>query len=227
VSGGKQIVLAVVAHPDDEVLGVGATLAKHCAAGDEVHVVICASCRVEYVPGNRMSLLPMLSDESRAVARVLDVKSVVHLGHSAHEITGNRLLNDGIECAMELHHPDVVYTHHWGDLNSDHRAVCEAVAVACRPQGEYTPSRVLCFETPSSSEWAPPQIGSAFVPNVFVDVEATIDTKLNAMGCYADELRDEPHPRNLDSLHVRARAWGQHAGLLYAEPFALLREIVR
>jgi LmbE family N-acetylglucosaminyl deacetylase len=103
--------------------------------------------------------------------------------------------------------------------------VSEAVMVACRPVSAAAPRRLYCFETPSSTEWSPPDLALQFLPNTFVDVAATLERKLQAMACYASEVRPHPHPRALESLRARAAVWGQHAGLAFAEPFCLVRGI--
>jgi LmbE family N-acetylglucosaminyl deacetylase len=131
--------------------------------------------------------------------------------------------------AIERHigdvRPALVYAHHWGDVNADHRAVSAAVLVACRPVGDWFPQKVHCFETPSSTEWGPPDPASQFVPTRFVDISETIDRKLEAMACYETELRPAPHPRSLEALRSRAAYWGQIVGRRYAEPFVVVREV--
>lgn len=213
-------VLVCAAHPDDEVLGAGGTIARHVAAGDEVVVVIAADCAS--ARGGREVCLP---EAAREAATVLGT-SVRFCGLPG--MTLARIpeveLNRHFEDAVRTLRPDVVYTHHVDDPNSDHRAVAAATLIAVRPVGPWSPARVLSFETPSSTEWG---WGVPFRPTVFVDVTDTLDRKLAAMTCYAEELRPAPHPRNLDSLTARASYWGQIAGVRYAEAFALVREIVR
>ena len=87
--------------------------------------------------------------------------------------------------------------------------------------------RSIKWRPTSSSEWAPPDPALQFAPTVFIDIAATVEKKLAAMECYASELRPHPHPRAIESLRARAAYWGQHAGLLFAEPFVLCREVVR
>lgn len=211
----------LVAHSDDEVLGVGGTAAWHVARGDEVLVAIAADCRTAR-PGytEPPSLLPAALEAALVLGtdgRFLGFRGMT-LGDGP-----ELALNRSVEQVIREWRPDVVYTHHQSDPNSDHRAVARAVMVATRPIGA-APSRVLCFETPSSTEW---HWGGDFRPNYFVDITGTIDRKLKAMACYAAELRAAPHPRRLEALLARAAYWGQVAGCHYAEPFMLVREIVR
>ena len=213
-------VLLVVAHPDDEVLGVGGTAARHVAAGDNVVAYIAADCMSARVGGE-----PRLPDAALEAAKVIGLTlRFGGFGGMTLATLRDTVRNRAVEDAVRELRPEVVYTHHLGDPNSDHRAMAAATMIATRPICDGAPARVLCFETPSSTEWG---WESRFEPNVFIDVTATIGCKLNAMACYDAELRQPPHPRSLESLRDRAAYWGQIAGVRYAEPFALMREIVR
>jgi LmbE family N-acetylglucosaminyl deacetylase len=217
-------VLVIAAHPDDELLGVGGTVARHAAAGDEVHgLVVSEGASSRYPSGADEEL----RSAGRTAAAILGAREPRFLGLRDQQLDAMPILEviRPVEAVVRELAPEIVYTHHWGDLNRDHRVVCEAVMVACRPVGT-APRRVLCFETPSSSEWSAPDPALQFTPTVFVDITATLEKKLAAMACYASELRPQPHPRALESLRARAASWGQHAGLAYAEPFVLAREVI-
>jgi LmbE family N-acetylglucosaminyl deacetylase len=217
-------VLVVSAHPDDEILGVGGTIARHVRGGDQVTVVIAADgATSRYEPGAEN----MLRRCGEAAASVLGVEDLRFLGLRDQRLDQGALIDviQPIEKVVAELRPEIVYTHHWGDLNRDHRAISEAITVACRPVGEGFPRRVLLFETPSASEWTAPDTALQFIPNFFVDIGATIEQKLEAMARYDSELRPAPHPRALASLRVRAQYWGQVAGRAYVEPFVLLREV--
>ncbi len=218
-------VMVIAAHPDDELLGVGATLARHVEAGDEVHAVVVsegASSRYEEGAQNT------LQEAGKRAAKLLGFASIQFLGYPDQRLDTVPLieLTQRIEETLDAASPRVLYTHHWGDLNRDHRIVCEAVSVASRPIGEHFPREIYCFETPSSTEWSLPEPASAFVPNHFVDVTATLEKKLAAMSCYDTELRPPPHPRSLEALRARAHYWGQIVTRPYAEAFALMRSVV-
>ena len=114
--------------------------------------------------------------------------------------------------------PDVVYTHSLADLHADHRDLHERVLVACRPPSSVR--AIYAFETPSATDWGM----VPFRPVLFVDIEDHLTHKLRAMDAYRSELRPFPHPRNLDSLRMRAAYWGQRAGLHSAEAFEVIRE---
>jgi LmbE family N-acetylglucosaminyl deacetylase len=217
-------VLFVSAHPDDELLGPGGTMARHVLSGDQVTVLIVADgATARYEAGAEN----MLRRCAQAAAATLGVQDLRFLALRDQRLDEGSLLDviKPIERVVSEVSPEVVYTHHWGDLNRDHRAVGEAVTVACRPVGAAYPRRLLLFETPSSSEWSSTEPSLQFIPNYFVDVGSTIERKLAAMACYESELRPPPHPRSLESLRVRAQYWGQIVGRAYAEPFVLVREV--
>jgi len=188
-------VLCIASHPDDEVLGVGGTLLRHKAAGDLVWIVLANRCRTES------------EVESREAEQRMGI---------AYE----RLWESGrtIADAVIDYIPDVVYTHSDADLHHDHRDALYQALVACRPQSGVR--TIYSFETPSATDWS----GRPFDPHHFVDIKATIEDKDHAMEAYESELRDYPHPRNIDSLDNRAAYWGQRVGVDYAEAFEVIRE---
>ncbi len=219
----SQRVLVCAAHPDDELLGLGGTLARHAAAGDEVTCVVVSEGASSRYPSGADEELRAAGRNAAAILGVAELRFLGLRDQHLDELPVIDVARPLEKIVSELR-PQVVYTHHWGDLNRDHRVVCEATLVACRPVGA-APRRLLCFETPSSSEWSAPDLAMTFVPNVFHDIGATLEKKLAAMACYTTEVRPAPHPRSLEALRARAAYWGQHAGLAHAEPFVLVREI--
>lgn len=193
-------VLIVAAHPDDELLGVGGTLLRHVAEGDEVHV------HIECLRNGRDFM-----ERAEVAARIKH-----DVGYS--RITFGDSLQLGYTVPELVIDADIVYTHHPGDLNRDHRLVAEAVQVACRPHTANVTS-LRYFETPSSTEW-----GSGFVPNLFVDIDAHLAEKVHLVGRYETEMRPWPHPRSEQALIDRARYWGSVSGFRAAEAFMVGRE---
>ena len=212
-------VLAVGAHPDDEVLGPGGTLAKHADRGDDVHVLIVTEgATTQY---DDASLVETKRQEARACGETLGV-SAVHFG----DLPDMRLddvphveVNAVVESAVDDLGPDIVYTHARNEVNRDHVAVHESTLVATRPGSGV--GRVLAYETPSSTEW----VGGStdrFRPTVYVDIDDTLDRKVGAFGAYETETRSYPHPRSGEALRARARTRGTEAGFEAAEGFELL-----
>jgi methionyl-tRNA formyltransferase/LmbE family N-acetylglucosaminyl deacetylase len=213
-------VLAIAAHPDDEVLGVGGTLIRHFKAGDDVRVVIvCSAHSIRYSQGEHDQ-----PGDSQRASHYLGARTI-GLGFPDQRLdAGSNLeLIQVLEREVRELQPDVVYTHHWGDVNADHVRIAEAVDVATRPFAAPWIRRLFAFDTPSSSEWTASQRDRPFAPNVFTDISQELDRKLDAMRCYRSELRPYPHPRSLRSLRERAGHWGSVANMTAAEPLMLLR----
>jgi LmbE family N-acetylglucosaminyl deacetylase len=221
-SGPAGAVLAVVAHPDDETLGPGATLARHARAGRRVVVAIAADVGRA---GLDAAGHERIRAAARAAAKELGVAELRFGGFpdQALDTLPIRQLTGWVEDLLDELAPAVVYAHHRGDVNRDHRVVHEAALTAARPYRAPSVEQIFCFETPSSTEWSAPDVENAFLPNCFVDVSRTLEAKLRAMASYSSELRPPPHPRSLESLRHRAAHWGACAGFAAAEPFVLAR----
>ncbi|WP_415380066.1 PIG-L deacetylase family protein [Halosimplex sp. TS25] len=223
-------VLCIVAHPDDEVLGVGGTLARHAAVGEDVHVCILSDGVTSRYDDESAAddEIERRRDRARRACETLGATMSCY-GFPDNSFDTVPLLDlvQTVETELEDHDPRVVYTHHYGDLNVDHELTCRATLTAARPLPESSVDRVLAFETLSASEWAVPESGNAFQPTSFVDVTGHLETKVDALSVYEGELRDRPHPRNIETVRDNARVWGAKAGISAAEPFEVLREVRR
>jgi len=220
-------VLTVAAHPDDETLGAGGTMARLAAEGHEVWVCILSDGVT-----SRHGYVELQEECARRAAGVLAVANVVFCGLPDQRLDSLALLEviTPIEkCIAELQ-PQVVFTHFMEDANQDHRAVFRATVVATRPSAGSSLRSVLCYETASSTEWAPPFPGTVFAPNVFVDISSTLPTKLAAMRAYehthSNEMHPFPHPRSYEALEAYARRHGAAAGVRAAEPFMQVRRVL-
>jgi len=226
-------VLVIAAHPDDEVLGCGATMALHAASGDDVSVVLVAegiTSRSDVRDPSAVSTeLEQLKDSARKANKLLGVHSVSFLAFPDNRLDSVDLLDliKAVEEHIGRFHPSTVYTHHGGDLNVDHRCVHQAVMTACRPLQKSSVEEIFLFEVPSSTEWQLPGHGQPFVPNYFVDVKETLEAKCIALEAYSSEMRPWPHPRSLDSVRHLAGWRGSNVSLEAAEAFMLGRAIRR
>lgn len=221
-------VLVIAAHPDDEVLGCGATAARLASGGEAVHIVIVgegATSRADTPAGVAAEEVDQLAQAASRAGDAMGARSVTLLGLPDNRLDTLARLDviQAVEELIERHRPEVVFTHHGGDLNVDHRRVFEAVAVATRPMEGGTVREVLQFEVPSSTEWAFGAVTRIFRPSVFYDVAESIDTKIEAMRCYESEMRPFPHPRSEENLRAAAAHWGAAAGVRAAEAFEPLR----
>lgn len=225
----SQCILILAAHPDDEVLGCGGTIAKLAAEGATIHVAFLADGVF-----SRMDDTKSLSDEltaRRAAAQracgILGVKSVSFDNFPDNRMDTVALLDicKAVEALIAEHRPDTVFTHHAGDVNVDHRRLHEAAVTACRPQHGHPVRTLLCFEVPSSTEWQLPGSAPAFAPNWYVDISETLDRKLAAMDAYDAELRNWPHPRSRQGVEHLAHWRGATVGVDAAEAFMLGRQL--
>ncbi len=128
-----------------------------------------------------------------------------------------------LEQAVQDVRPHIIYTQYGGDINRDHELLFKAMLVAARPTEDFIEA-VYAFDTASSTEWAYPR---TFIPDVWVDITSTLQTKLDAMACYKSEVRPYPHPRSLDALANRSAAWGNQCCMEHAEVFMTVRRTLR
>lgn len=222
-------ILVVVAHPDDEVLGCGGTIGK-LSRDNKVQIFILGegfTSRYDSREEADLSEVDRLQRTTQAVAKILGASSVKQDRLADNRFDENALLEivKRVEKVIDAFQPEVIYTHHPGDLNIDHRLTFQAVLTATRPVEDYPVKELYTFEVPSATEWAFQQLQPPFKPNVFVDVSETIETKVKAMGEYETEARSFPHPRSPEALRAIARRWGTVVGLQAVEAFELVRSI--
>jgi N-acetylglucosamine malate deacetylase 1 len=223
----------IVAHPDDEILGCGGTIASHAKAGDEVHVLILAegitSRDNKRDLESRADELKKLKQTARDANNVLGVTSLV-----LHDFPDNRMdsvdrldLIKVIEEFIVKNNPNIIYTHHPKDINIDHRCVNDAVIVASRPIPGSSVELLLFFETVSSTEWQAADKDSNFIPNWWVDISETLELKMQALETYQSEMRPWPHARSSEAVKHLAHWRGASIGCNAAEAFVLGRNIMR
>lgn len=223
-------ILTVAAHPDDEILGCGATMARLTGEGHQIFISIHGegiTSRFDQRETADAAQLQALHQRSHEAARLVGAKDLF-----LHGLPDNRFdsvdLLDIVKQVEKLIHqlsPEIIFTHHAGDLNLDHVLLHRAVMIATRPMAGHPVREVYTFEIPSSSEWAFGQFKPAFCPNVFYDAASTIETKIQAMQAYESEARPFPHPRSPQALRALGERWGSAVGLPSAEAFELVRSL--
>lgn len=221
----KNKVLVIAPHYDDEVLGCGGAMARHVNEGAEVSVLAVTRGALEiYSPEEDEEI----RQELRAAHSVLGISGVHFLDFPAPKldtIPGYKLA-EAISGVIRSLQPNIVYSPHRGDIHADHLAVYQATLVAVRPINNCPVRQLLCYETLSETEWAPPLGSEAFIPNVFMDITNYLERKLKAMSCYQSQLKQPPHSRSLQAIESLARLRGATVSLPAAEAFMLVREIV-
>ncbi len=222
-SGERADILVVVAHPDDETLMCGGTIAKHVAAGDKVRVLILSEgvdSRMDATNPDRIARLKACNEASN----ILGFDGEVLTYPDQRFDTVARLdITRAIEKRVAQYRPHTVYTHWSGDMNLDHRICSDAVAVACRPVPGCSVKTLLMGEVPSSTEWSPM---CAFYPDWFVDISETMSKKIVAFAAYSTEGRPFPHPRSPLGIEQLMHWRGVSCGVRAAEAFILARRVV-
>jgi LmbE family N-acetylglucosaminyl deacetylase len=218
-------ILVVAAHPDDEVLGCGGTIAKRIWQGDTVHLLILGEGITSRDNWKQKELDGLHGCIEKANERLGITKDHIFIESFPDNKFDSVSLLDIIKVISGVKEdikPDIIYTHSLHCLNIDHKRTFEAVVTATRPMQDETVKMIYSFEIPSSTEWMFPL---GFQPNIFFDIKETINKKIEAMQEYKDELREYPHPRSLYGIYSNAQLWGMKCGLPFAEAFELVRDI--
>jgi N-acetylglucosamine malate deacetylase 1 len=219
---GKKI-LVVAAHPDDEVLGAGGTIAKLKNQGCEVHALIVTDGSSTQYAGNEETLKAK-HVEADAAAAILKIDRIIQWDFPDMRLDSvdHVDINKKLETLLFAEKYDTVFSQEFGDINMDHRIVYQSISVAVRPYPFQSVKNFLTYYVNSSSEWGVVLNTEGFKPNIFVDIEDSIELKIDSMSQYKSELRKYPHPRSLEAIRISAQYFGNMAGFRFAEPFRLV-----
>jgi LmbE family N-acetylglucosaminyl deacetylase len=236
----KQRILVLAAHLDDEVLGVGGTIAKYSAEGKNVYIHIIRDGIAERhqdensLNGNKREYV---KDCASRCAEILGVpkERVSFGGYSLSEDftcihkAGEKNVINEIEKIIKEIRPHEVFTMHGGDAHTDHGVVYKATEIATRPISKVIGNieKVFSYETISSTDQAFQSINTVFIPNVYVDITNYLHLKIEAFSKYDTEIALPPHPRSLEKIIAKAHSRGGEGNMIAAEAFCLLRQIIR
>ena len=220
----NKTVLVVAAHSDDEALGCSGTISKHIEQGDSVHLLFMTdgvASRSAKVNNKKKRLTA-----AQGVAEILGVDTLTNLNFPDNRMDSIPLLDvvKEIEDKISQVQPEVIYTHHIGDLNIDHQITHKAVITACRPHPGFCVRKIYAFEVLSSTEWQTPGVES-FCPNMFIDITDYIDIKKQVLKVYSAEMHQTPHSRSIDNAIRLNAVRGNSIGVDYAEAFVLIRMV--
>ena len=222
ITENKSSILVIAPHPDDETLGMGATIARLVNEGNEVHVVIVTKGTRDLFPN---SSIEACRNEAKKASEYLGVKNLHFLkGFPAAKLDTipNYQLNDKIFEILQEIKPEILFVPHRKDIHKDHQLVHESALVAARPNSnKYQPIQIMAYETLSETEWS----FVPFIPNVFIDISEHLDEKINAMKFYKSQLKEFPHSRSIESIKSLARFRGGTINVKYAEAFMLIRHV--
>lgn len=218
-------ILVFAPHPDDEILGAGGTIALNIARGNDVYVCIVTTAKppifteVEFCRKNQ--------EDAKRCHEFLGVKKTFFLEFPAADLESVRRadLNGSFLKVIQEVKPDEVYIPHIGDMQKDHQIVVDSCMVALRPKYFPQVKRILAYETLSETDWNLPNVSNAFIPNVFVDISATLHTKLEALKYYTLQISEFPDARSLEAVTALARYRGALMHWEAAEAFMLIRDL--
>ena len=225
--------MIIVAHPDDELLGLGATMHRLIR---ELEVTTRVIILGEGITARSESRDSLLWEKELKIHRenIYEVQRIIGYHQmSIYDFPDNRFdtvalldIIKVIEKEKGLFLPDIVFTHHGGDVNIDHQRTFEAVITACRPMEHESVRTIVTFETPSGTEWRASSDPRHFIPNFFCSVSTdNMEAKIKGMECYEFEKRPYPHPRSPEALTIQAQRWGVAVGVDYAEAFYIVRAV--
>lgn len=227
----RKRIMVVAAHPDDELLGLGATMHKLVKEqGVIAHVVILG----EGITSRSDTRNPEIWKDQLAQHRKNVESARLCIGYQSvhtYDFADNRFDSHDlldivkvIEKEKEAFQPDVIFTHNGSDLNIDHQLTFQAVMTATRPMADEIVKMVVCFETPSATEWQANNHPQHFAPNLYMSVsKEDLDAKIKGMAAYEFESRPYPHPRSSKALEVLAQYRAVQVGVEYAEAFQIIR----
>jgi LmbE family N-acetylglucosaminyl deacetylase len=221
-------ILIVVAHPDDEVIGCGGTIAKLTPNNTVTTLILGEGITSRSIPRHEKdSALSVLRKQCKNANSLLGVKNVTFNHFPDNKFDSIPLLNiiKSVEVLIKKIQPDEIFTHHYGDLNIDHRITYHAVLTATRPLKDNPIKKIFTFEVLSSTEWNIASAATMFTPNTWVNISDTLQKKLDAMQEYSGEIRPYPHPRSIEGIKILASKRGLEVGVPYAEAFHLIRSI--
>jgi len=217
--------LVIAPHPDDEVLGAGGTMARLADAGHEVVVAVVTTGRP---PAYSEESVTRTRDEARRAHDHLGVKGTRWLDQPAAELfeTPHSQVNTAIGSIVREVAPTTLLIPFLGDIHIDHQLIFMSSMVAARPHQAEFPKHVLAYETLSETNWNAPYLTPGFQPNLFVEIESTLDRKLEAMKMFESQAREAPHERSLEALRALAVMRGATVHRAAAEAFVLIRRLL-
>lgn len=218
-------ILVFAPHADDEILGVGGTIARYNAEGHNVFVCVVTCGHPSMFPEE---FLKDLRAEALEAHRFLGVKETVFLEFPAvmlHEIPVFKVNEAMLKVVKDIK-PQVVFIPHYGDMHIDHYLVSQACMVALRPAGKQKAAEIYSYETLSETEWNIQNAGNAFLPNTWIDISKYLNKKIEAMSIFSTQVYNFPHPRSLEAIKSLAKLRGSTVGVKAAEAFNCIRRIV-
>ena len=216
--------LIIAPHPDDEILGCGGTIARLVADDCSVAIAIVTK---GFAPQFSRELVQQVREEAKSAHSMLGVTETHYLDlpAAALDTVPATELNATLTQLIQDVQPDTIFVPFIGDIHTDHQLTFLAAMVASRPRDLKAPRRIYAYETLSETNWYAPGITPAFVPNVFIDISATLETKLAAFGLFESQVKPFPDERSIEAIRALAVMRGASMHRQAAEAFMLVRQI--
>lgn len=220
ISNFKSISI-IAPHPDDEVLGCGG-LIKKFAKNKNINILIVSGHlpplykKTDFLKTKKECLQSLKFLSVKANPYFLEIPATKINEYPISE------LNKSIHQFITKNKSDLVCIP-FPDRHIDHKLIFEACMVATRPVGKHYPKYVMCYETLSETDWNAPFIEANFTPNIFIDIEKEINSKISAMSCYKSQISPT---RSKDAIKSLANYRGSQNGLKFAEAYQLVRCIL-
>ena len=223
----KKKILIIVAHPDDETLGLGGTIAKHKSLGDKIFAISFTD-GLSSRTNNQREILKRTKSLKEA-SRVLGFSWIKNLNYDDNELDKISLLQiiREIEKIKKKQKFDLIYTHNFSDLNIDHQIISRATLTAFRPENKNDNPEIRFFELPSSTDFSSFKINGSFQPNLYISITKFWQKKVKALDAYKQELKKKPHSRSMEGITNLAKIRGNQCSHEYAEAFEIVRKIVK
>ena len=217
-------ILVIAPHRDDEVIGVGGTIAKYSSLGNSVYVCIITHGTE---PICSADLDNKIKNECLEADKLLGVRRTIFLNYPAallETVPRNELNSALIKLVQEIK-PDIVYIPHRGDMQLDHKMTVDAAMVALRPKYEHVVTKIYCYETLSETGWDVPNVTNEFIPTCYNDISDYLERKIDAMKVFTTQIAEYPNPRSPEAIRALAMYRGATVNIIAAEAFSLVREI--
>ena len=227
VKNPQETVLVFAPHPDDEVLGVGGTIANLAAQGHRVVVCITSKGQARHFSPEQVETVRREAARAHELLGVSETHFLDQLPAAYLDTVPQAEVNGALAEVMQKVAPTTLFLPFLGDIHLDHQIIFNAAMVAARPNGATVPSRIYAYETLSETNWNAPLLTPGFLPTAFFDITGTLEVKLAAMRAYSSQLRDFPNERSLESITALAQLRGSTVNLRAAEAFVLVREVRR
>lgn len=220
-------IMVIAPHPDDEIIGCGASIAKHISNGDMVVIVIATNAFYGAPDLFNKDRIKLVREEALNSHKYLGVKDTIFLDFPAPALNAFPEFKISIQLAnlFSQYEPNILYIPHPGDIHQDHKAIYRSALVAARPQSNNSIRNIYCYETLSETEWTPYQ-EKPFVPNHFINVSDFFEKKIEAFKFFNSQIKDYPHPRSVEAFEALAKFRGATVGCLRAEAFIVERQIL-